>query len=589
MFLSSVSGRHQRLLAVLAGTCAALVVSTLIDQAEARPRRGAKKVYRAAPAYAPPFAALVVDANSGKVLYSQNADALRHPASITKVMTLYMLFEQLEKRRLSLNSEIPISSHAASMPPTKLGLRPGSTISVEDAIKAFVTKSANDMAAAVGEAIGGSEDRFAQLMNQKAKSLGMTRTNFENASGLPNPDQVTTATDLAILGRAMRERFPQYFHYFGTPAVQVGSRILRNHNRLLGNIEGVDGIKTGYTRASGFNLLTSARRGNKRIVAVVLGGSSAGRRDAMMANLVETHIERAAGTRSAPRIAEREAPAPAPVAVAQAPAPRPPAKPEAPARAEVQQPAASPSVFGFFQNRREEPRPEPVATGRPLALAAYARTEPARPAVISAAPRTGDLIPTATIPNAPVIIDGSTRSRTIEASAGATATGARATTPSNLRWLAGPTGADRKPAPAPKPEFAAAPALPPAAIPAAAPAVEPPATRVARAAPQVPARAVEPEESTIVRVARSRPAAAAQGVMIQIGATDNQEKARELLDRAKSRSGGALAGAKPFTETIQKGGETLYRARFAGLDEKSAEAACRTLKRSGLGCFTTRN
>jgi len=460
--------------------------------------------------------------------------------------------------------------------------------SVEDAIKAIVTKSANDMAAAVGEAIGGSEERFAQLMNQKAKSLGMTRTNFENASGLPNPDQVTTANDLAILGRVMRERFPQYFHYFGAPAFQVGNRVLRNHNRLLGNIEGVDGIKTGYTRASGFNLLTSARRGNRRIVAVVLGGPSAGRRDAMMANLVESHIDRASGTRSAPMIAEREAPAPVAVAAVEAPAPLPPAKPEAPARAEVQ--PASSSVFGFFQGRREEPRAEPVATGRPLALAAYARTEPARPAVISAAPRTGDLIPTATIPNAPTVIDGSTRGRTIEASA--TATGARpaaTSTPSNLRWLAGPTGAERKPAPAAKPEFTAAPALPPAAIPTAAPAPEPQATRVARAAPQVPARAAEPEESSVVRVARSRPAAASHGVMIQIGATDNQEKARELLDRAKSRSGGALAGAKPFTETIQKGGETLYRARFAGLDEKAAEAACRTLKRSGLGCFTTRN
>ncbi len=562
MVLSSVSGRSVRLSAIIAGSVAALIASSMVDDAEARSRQ--KKVR--APAYSPPFASLVVDANTGKVLHSQNADALRHPASITKVMTLYMLFDQMEKRRFTLASEIPVTAHAASMPPTRLGLRPGSTITVENAIKSIVTHSANDMAAAVGEAIAGSEDKFAVMMTQKARSLGMTRTNFENASGLPNPDQVTTAHDLAILGRAMRERFPQYYHFFSTSSFQFGRMAMRNHNRLLGKIEGVDGIKTGYTRASGFNLLTSARRGNRRIIAVVLGGSSAGRRDAMMANLVETYIDRASGVRTMPAFAERETTAaPVTVAAMEITPPKPPARLEL-ARAELPvQPAA-------FITRAES------ETARPLALAAYSRTEPARPAVISAAPRTGDLIPTASIPYAP---DGSTRSRSAATTAATTAS--RSSTPSTLRWLSGPAAAESAPAAA-RPEFIAAPA-PPAATPPANILAATPAARVTPMATPAPA----PVRIASVEIARSRPAAAAHGFMIQIGATDDIEKAKDLLDRARSRSNGQLARAKSFTEQMTKGGETLYRARFAGLDEKAAEAACKTLKRSGLGCFATRN
>ncbi len=584
MFLSSVNGRKSRIFAILAGACAALALSSVLDDAEARSRH---RRVRAAhvPAYTPPFAALVVDANSGKVLYAQNPDALRHPASITKVMTLFMLFEQLEKRKLSLASEIPVSAHASSMPPTKLGLRAGSTITVENAIKAIVTKSANDMAAAIGEAIGGSEDRFAAMMTQKAKSLGMTRTNFENASGLPNPDQVTTAHDLAILGRVMRERFPQHFHYFGAASYQVGRMVLRNHNRLLGRIEGVDGIKTGYTRASGFNLLTSARRGNKRIIAVVLGGPSAGRRDAIMASLVERHIDQANTNRSAPMIAEREE-APAVVAAVETPAPRPAPRIEV-ARAEAPTPVPAP------QQRRAAPEPRIEATGRPLALAAFTRTEPARPAVISAAPRTGDLIPSATIPGAAMVIDGSTRNRAVEASA--SSMGSRTSTPSSMRWLTGPAPVDHASA-QPRLEYTAAP-TPPASIPSVpslrpAQSVKAPGKSAQAEAPVTTTatiRTAEKEDSGTSHVPKSRPAAAAHGMMIQIGATDNMDKAKELLDRAKSRSAGQLAGAKPFTEQITKDGGTLYRARFAGLDEKSAEAACRTLKRSGLGCFTTKN
>ena len=222
--------------------------------------------------YTPPYAAMVVDANTGRVLHAVNENAPRHPASITKVMTLYLLFEQLEKGRMTLDSEIPISAHAASMAPTKLGLRPGSTISVEHAIKAIVTKSANDIAVAVGEAIGGTEEHFAELMTAKAHSLGMNGTHYENASGLPDAEQITTAHDLVLLGRAIQERFPRYYAYFSTHQFTFAGQTLRNHNHLLDKIEGMDGIKTGYTNASGFNLLSSVKRGNKRIVGVVLGG-----------------------------------------------------------------------------------------------------------------------------------------------------------------------------------------------------------------------------------------------------------------------------------------------------------------------------
>jgi len=205
-------------------------------------------------------------------------------------MTLYLLFEQLEKGRLRLDTPLMISSHAAAQAPSKLGLAPGQTITVENAIKALVTKSANDIACAVAENIGGSEHAFAQIMTNKAHSLGMAQTHYENASGLPDPDQVTTAKDLSILGRAIQERFPKYYKYFSTHVFAYNGALHRNHNHLLGRVEGMDGIKTGYTRASGFNSLTSVRRGHHHIVAVVMGGVSAGSRDNIMADLIEKHI-----------------------------------------------------------------------------------------------------------------------------------------------------------------------------------------------------------------------------------------------------------------------------------------------------------
>ena len=197
----------------------------------------------------PAFSAIVVDANSGRTLYSADENGLRHPASITKVMTLYLLFEELDRGAMTLRTQIPISEHAAAQEPSKLGLAPGDAISVEDAIKAVVTRSANDIAVAIAEAVGGSESNFADLMTRKARALGMTSTLYRNASGLPNDEQMTTAHDLTILGRSLEERFPRYFRYFSTAQFDFDGEIIGNHNHLLGRIDGVDGIKTGYTQS----------------------------------------------------------------------------------------------------------------------------------------------------------------------------------------------------------------------------------------------------------------------------------------------------------------------------------------------------
>ena len=256
------------------------------------------------PAAAAPYADIVVDANSGAVLHQTNPDAKRHPASLTKIMTLYLLFEQLEAGKLKLDSSLKVSQSAAEQSPTKLGLKAGSTIAVEDAIKGIITRSANDAAVVVAEAIAGSEDDFAALMTRKAKTLGMSRTVYKNASGLPDDDQVTTARDQSMLGRAIQERFPKYYKYFQTRSFSFRGQSISNHNHLLGRVDGVDGIKTGYIRASGFNLVTSLHRGNRYVVAVVMGGSSAGSRDARMRELIGQTITAASTKRTTTLVAE---------------------------------------------------------------------------------------------------------------------------------------------------------------------------------------------------------------------------------------------------------------------------------------------
>ncbi len=522
---------------------------SLSVQAEAARKRARQA------AYSPPFASIVVDVKTGKTLQATNADAPRHPASVTKVMTLYMLFEQLERGRFTLDSELKISAHAARQAPSKLGLQAGETISVEDAIKALVTKSANDIAAAVGENISGSEDRFAEMMTEKARSIGMKGSTFVNASGLPDPEQITTARDLALLGRAIQDRFPKYYHYFGTRVFNYDGNAYRNHNRLLGRVEGVDGIKTGYTRASGFNLLTSAKSEGRQIITVVLGGRSGRMRDAQVASLVGQHLPRAyAGARQTPKVVDV---------------------------------AALDDEDDVKPARREK---VVISSGQPVAAAAIpAPVARPRAAVVSEAkvapsPRVGQpmaLIATNTTPTRP----GS-----------APLALAATTTPASpaMRWNVGAQ-------PSQKGEGRP---VPPGFVRYTNSAIETVEAEEGQPMPQIiPAMMTNTIDNAKVEAAKgqarvsqqkvvatpaSEAANARTGWVIQLGATDDESKARSLLSKAKTASPKVLADADAFTEKVQKGDATLYRARFSGFESGEAEAACKTLKRSGFDCFAAK-
>jgi D-alanyl-D-alanine carboxypeptidase len=269
------------------------------------------------------YSSIVVDAATDNVLVSVSADELRHPASLTKMMTLYMVFEALRDRRITLDQLVPVSQHAASMSPSKLGLAPGVRITVQQAILGLVTLSANDAAAALGELLGGDEDRFAQMMTLRAHGLGMGRTVFRNASGLPDPQQVTTARDMATLARHLVRDFPNEYRWFSTPEFVWHGRTILNHDHMLQSYPGADGIKTGYVEASGHNLVTSAVRGDVRLIGVVFGAASNAQRDVHMTALLDHAFERMDVPGSPPRVASR---IPSIVAVANA-APAAPAAP----------------------------------------------------------------------------------------------------------------------------------------------------------------------------------------------------------------------------------------------------------------------
>ncbi|OYD81896.1 D-alanyl-D-alanine carboxypeptidase [Azospirillum brasilense] len=255
------------------------------------------------PALAAKYAAIVVDARTGEVLHEENADTLTYPASLTKMMTLYLTFDALDEGRLRLDQSLPVSAWAEAQSPTKLGLRAGKTLRVEQAILGLVTKSANDASVVLAEALGGSEAKFAEMMTRKARELGMRNTVFRNSNGLPNMEQLTTARDFSILSRAMLSDHSRYYPYFSRRNFVYGGRSLNNHNRLMSRYEGMDGIKTGYTVASGFNLAASAVRDGRRLVAVVLGGKSAASRDARMEAILDKAFDKPSRGSEAPVVA----------------------------------------------------------------------------------------------------------------------------------------------------------------------------------------------------------------------------------------------------------------------------------------------
>ncbi len=294
-------------IAVNTALSAALIFS-IADTADAKARKKKRIAYKPVPER---LAIISIDAETNEVLSSQFADELRHPASLTKVMTLYMLFDALEAGDIKLEDRVPFSATAAAQAPTKLGVPAGGSISVEQAIYALVIQSANDAATAVAEKLGGTERKFAAMMTAKARELGMDKTTFVNASGLPDVRQITTARDMATMSQAVMRNHPNMYSYFSATDMAFGKAHFRNHNRLLGKVEGVDGIKTGYTRMSGFNLTTSAVRDGQRVIAVVLGGQTSRSRDLKMQSLIEdafADLSKRAGTTLAsasgqPRIA----------------------------------------------------------------------------------------------------------------------------------------------------------------------------------------------------------------------------------------------------------------------------------------------
>jgi len=237
------------------------------------------------------YSSIVMDARTGEILQQDSAEEERYPASLTKMMTLYMLFDALDRGQLTLNTQLTASRHAARMPATRLGLRRGDHITVDQAIRALVVQSANDAAVVVAERLGGTESHFAQMMTSRAREIGMTDTNFANANGLPNVRQHTTARDMAILGQRLWRDFPDRYAYFQTPDMSWRRRYAINHNHLLGRVEGVDGIKTGYTNASGFNLVSSAERNGHRVIVVVMGGETSSARDSQVAYLIDGAFE----------------------------------------------------------------------------------------------------------------------------------------------------------------------------------------------------------------------------------------------------------------------------------------------------------
>ncbi|BCH13686.1 D-alanyl-D-alanine carboxypeptidase family protein [Mesorhizobium sp. L-2-11] len=249
----------------------------------------------AVPAPAQKYAAMVID-GSGRTLFEANSTAPRYPASLTKMMTLYLLFEALEQGRISKTTPIPVSANAARQPPTKLRFMRGETIDVDSAIRAITVKSANDVAVAVAEYLGGSEQTFAAMMTAKARQIGMRSTVFRNASGLPDAGQLTTARDMAVLGTALRARFPQHFHYFSESDFMFRGRLVRGHNDMLGRVRGVNGIKTGYIRASGFNIVTSYDADGRRLILVVMGADSARQRNDHVEALIQRNLSPASNT-----------------------------------------------------------------------------------------------------------------------------------------------------------------------------------------------------------------------------------------------------------------------------------------------------
>jgi D-alanyl-D-alanine carboxypeptidase len=484
------------------------------------------------------FSAMVVDAHNGNVLFSQNADAPRYPASLTKVMTLYVLFEELKADRLKLTSRLKCSAYGASRPPSKLGLRPGDTLTVEEAVKALVTRSANDVAATIAENISGSEKAFAARMTNTAKLLGMSRTTFRNASGLPDPAQVTTARDMATLSLRIQRDFPHYYTYFRITSFTYKGRAIRTHNRLLGKYPGTDGIKTGYIHASGYNLTTSVARKGKRLVGVVMGGRTGAARNAYMMKMLDKHFGKASTSRTnviaalagiPPGGGKQTTVASAPVTPSAASAvPLPKTKAEVLA-AKTAAPGTTPASQGGTDAKATSVTQKvedtlPAAGGELATLLPEARPGPQASSEMNVTDTEED-----------------------EAEEG------------DLDWPV-PSSAGKNHRTPEKEELATDSLF-----------------KIAAAA------AAESREAG--KPATEQKAALAPSWQIQIGAFPTKDGAMRMIDKALALDLNPLTGKTAIAVPITRGSSTLYRARFSGFDKTSARAACKELARKGVSCL----
>jgi D-alanyl-D-alanine carboxypeptidase len=472
-------------------------------------------------------AALVMDAESGRVLYARSGDALRSPASLTKMMTLYMLFDLIDAGKISLSDEMTASAHAAAQKPTKLGLKKGSTITVEQAIYSLVIQSANDAAVVIAEHISGSEAAFAKAMTKRARDLGMKRTTFRNASGLPDAAQLTTARDMAVLSRALMRNHPTLYTYFSTTSFTWNGKTVKTHNRVLTSLNGANGIKTGYTKASGFNLTTSAQRDGKRLIGVVLGGDSWAARDEEMRVMLEAWFAQlkrrpnlvASYGAGGATVAKAE-PAPAQVEVAMIVPKAGPAPVEEPRRIVAMKPIA------------DEPVPAPKASRKEAAIVEVAYTAPipaAKPARVAA--------------------------KGVRVAAAAE-TGE------------GDTSDD----------------VPVARVKPGKERIVPLSTLTSNKSNDDIAALIEtgysPEEEP-------KAVKSTGDWGIQIGAFDSRRAAATELDRARKTAKKALAKADDMVmEVTNDAGRTFFRARFTDFSNTGAQAACKALKADGFKCVT---
>jgi D-alanyl-D-alanine carboxypeptidase len=515
------------------------------------------------------FAGIVIDAKSGKVLYESAADAARYPASVTKVMTLYVLFQELAAGNIKLTDKMVVSKHAAAAVPTKLGLKSGSKITVQDAIKALVTLSANDIARVIAEHISGTESKFAERMTATAKALGMKRTVYRNASGLPDSKQVTTVRDQSILGVAIYQHFPKYYEYFQTKSFSYGKRTYGNHNRLLGE-RGVDGIKTGYTRASGFNLLTAARQDGRHIVVVGFGFDSSGARDSKVRELVKKYMPKG---RSGGYLDVAMVPVPGrkggvvQVAYADAvgvtPMPYPAFRLIDPNQITAE--TAGLKVAAVSPEPMMATSPDPAAVAKQLA----------------------DPVFTASIQQTPVPAD---RPMDIGLQPAVQAATMMSGAPSQDRpldvigaWLSDTFTLGAAPAPLGQ-TAPSAPLLPPVGIGEAGQPVDPMTSGSTLVQPAQVTQQAQPAPLEVASV-EAAPAAKPQGWVVQIGAAPTAQGAQSLLITAKD-SIGALGSFQPYVEQFVKNGQTYFRARFAGFGDRDAAAAmCSQIKKAKMSCL----